>query len=165
MVTLPLGSFASILEVFDRTSSQPGAFWIDDAIDEQGSFMGCQPRSQLRVDGSGRVYLLDEGRVRRMRMHPLDAVAAFVREGADESSRSGVTFPHTVGFLAYDLAPFVEPAMRTRRDGAGATLAHLARYDAVLQVSSLPEEPDTRTASGDRGFGAAVKYERRAHDA
>src|SRR5215468_10796496 len=108
MIKLALGSFASAAAVFHRLASRRGAFWLDNAIEKQTSFMGCEPCAQLRITADRRVLLLDGDATRATAADPLEAIGRFVAAGAPVGSGPQAV-PHTYGFLAYDLAPAIEP--------------------------------------------------------
>ncbi|HYC22681.1 MAG TPA: aminodeoxychorismate synthase component I [Candidatus Bathyarchaeia archaeon] len=155
MATLDLGSFASKAAVFRRIASRKSAFWLDNSLDKQPSFMGFDACSQLRVAADGRVHLLDGGVESELRLGPLEAIEAFVGEGARRAGAALSWLPHTVGFLSYDLAPWIEHRMRVPCDGEDAApLVHLARYDAVTAI-----EP---RAAGDGGFNLTIHATSRA---
>ena len=98
--------------------------------------MGCRPVAQLIVRRDGSVLRRDREVVSEIAVDPIRAIVRFL-EGTPPGA-----LPWTVGFLAYDLAPYVETCMRLARDpGDGTPLAYLARYDALL-VGQCPAGPD-----------------------
>src|SRR5215831_16568241 len=143
MITLGLGSFPSRSDAFRRAACMRGAFWLDRAIGKQPSFMGYEPPSQLRVTADGRVELLDERGTTELRSQPLDAIEEFVAGGPALAAAGSPSVPHTIGFVSYGLAPFVEPRMRARTDGGPhCPLVHLARHDAVIAITASSEADD-----------------------
>jgi anthranilate/para-aminobenzoate synthase component I len=137
MTTIELDMTARASALFARIGRRRGALWLDDATSVEPPFMGLHPEAQLFVRPDGSVFTVERGGRRHVASDPLHAVAAFL----DETPDTGL--PWTVGYLGYDLAPFVEPAMRPRTGGDGALpLAYLARYDALLAGEPAGSDAD-----------------------
>jgi para-aminobenzoate synthetase component 1 len=127
MTTIELSMTARASVVFTALCRKRGALWLDDATFAEPPFMGCRPVAQLIVGRDGRVLRHDREIASESAGDPVHAIVRFLEE-----TPAGA-LPWTVGFLAYDLAPFVEPRMRLARGHDDATpLAYLARYDALL---------------------------------
>jgi para-aminobenzoate synthetase component I len=135
MTTVELDMTARASALFKRIGRRRGALWLDDATLVEPPFMGLHPEAQLLVRADGRTLRVDRTGHRLDDVDPIRAVAAFLEETPDTG------LPWTVGYLAYDLAPFVEPAMRPRTNPGGTRpLAYLARYEALLVGGrDLPE--------------------------
>ncbi len=128
------------LEVFLRLRQQGGVFWIDRASGERASFMGFSPAAQLIVDERGRAIRRDARGSTVLPGDPLETLATFVREvpGVGETET-----PRTVGYLSYELGPWMEGRFATRsRRGPGSPLAWLGRYDAVVRCEPLSPSID-----------------------
>ena len=136
MTTIELSMTARASVVFNAISRRRGAVWLDDATFAEPPFMGCRPVAQLIVRRDGSVRRHDCQTVSESAGDPIHAIVRFLEETPSGS------LPWTAGFLAYDLAPFIEPRMRLARGHDDATpLAYLARYDALLvgQLSAPPQ--------------------------
>lgn len=156
MTTIELDRTVRASTLFRRLGGRRGALWLDDATLVEPPFMGLDPEAQLIVCADGRVLRDDHGERRSVASDPLRAVAAFLDETPDTGH------PWTVGYLAYDLAPFVEPAMRPRTNAAGALpIAYLARYDALLvgarHSSEVGDDPPLRWTAHARDDAAAAR--------
>ena len=125
-------------DLFRRLGLRRGTFWIDGS---KASFMGFAPRVQLIIDADGASRRIENGRVTPGRQNPMDALLEFVREAG--SIAPGSAIPRTIGFLSYELGPFLEGriAARSSRDPA-LPLAWFGTYDAV--ASCIPVSPDNR---------------------
>ena len=125
MRVVPLALRRDPSDVLAGLADEPGAFLLEVPDPARPmTLLGCAPRARLRVLADGRVERdghLEVG-------DPLAALARFVAEGPS------LPFPYggAVGYLAYELGRFTEPA----RDGPvpvpDAPLAVLSRYDPVL---------------------------------
>src|SRR6266446_3268711 len=125
MRLVPLALRRDPLEVLASLAAEPGAFLLEvPDPTEPVTLLGCAPRAQLRVRADGSVER--DGRLERG--DPLAALERFVAEGPP------LPFPYgsAVGYLAYELGRFTEPARDGRPPAPGGPLAVLSRYDPVL---------------------------------
>ena len=156
--------------LFRQLSRRRSAFWLDDATSKRASFMGFESSAQLQILSDGTARRVDERGASTLRIDPLRAIEDFVASlDADDRRVARVDsggiathqseVPWIVGFLAYDLAPFLEPRMAIRQstpqDSAALPLAYLARYDAVVAFS--PSDSAVRAQIHARSADAAAK--------
>lgn len=126
MTTIELSMTSRVGAVFAVIARRRGALWLDDASFVEPTFMGCRPAAQLIVRGDGSVLRRDRGVARARASDPIGEIVRFLEE-----TPAGAV-PWTVGFVSYELAPFVEPRMRLAPGSGASPLAYLARYDALL---------------------------------
>jgi para-aminobenzoate synthetase component I len=126
MTTIELSMTSRASAVFVGIARKRGALWLDDASFVEPTFMGCRPVAQLIVRSDGAALRHERGVATPVGSDPIREIVRFLEE-----TPAGA-LPWTVGFLSYDLAPFVEPRMRLARASGDSPLAYLARYDALL---------------------------------
>ena len=136
MWSVELKNPAPAPEIFRRLRRRKGTFWLDGALGGRASFMAFAPVAQLWIDPEGHAHRSDSQGTRRERGDPIEALARFVEETPPFDGPPAA--PRTVGYLSYELGPFLEPhlAARTGRD-LGLPIAWLARYDAVVVCEPL----------------------------
>lgn len=124
--------------------AHPYAFLLDRGRGKS-SFAGSDPVAQLVVEHDGRVREFRGGHWVVRDVDPVDAISRFVEvsEAAPAPETSGGAhvgsdapwLPRTVGYLAYELGRFTEPASaRTTqdvRDVLRTPLAVLSTYDSI----------------------------------
>ena len=131
------GSAAAVApwSFFERHRHEPWPFFLD----RTGSvtYAGSRPCTQLVVDADGAVRRWENGRWRRLDVHPIDAISDFVDANAAPPRvpvphvLAGEALPRTVGYLAYELGAFIEDVPVAGCDPAGLPLAVLSTYDRV----------------------------------
>ena len=148
MVKPPIG--AAISSLLRAHVGRRFAFLLDAGDSERCSFAGSDPTAQLvvRRDGSS---LRWRGRAwERIEADPIEAVGAFVEETAADArviegrfDTSTRVHARTVGYLAYELAPWIEDVTAVASDAVGAPLAVLSVYSRVNAFD--PESGETAT--------------------
>jgi hypothetical protein len=146
MTTIELSMTARATAVFAAIGRQRGALWIDDATFVEPPFMGCHPVAQLIVRRDGSVLRRDREVVSEIAVDPIRAIVRFL-EGTPPGA-----LPWTVGFLAYDRAPYVETCMRLARDpGDGASPRTSLATTLSSSGNARPvrtDRPTTRCSGG-----------------
>ncbi|HZP40655.1 MAG TPA: anthranilate synthase component I family protein [Candidatus Binatia bacterium] len=119
MPLVPLALRRDPAEVLASLAGEPGAFLLD--VPEPArpvTLVGCAPRAVLRIEAD-------------TREDPFAAIARFVAETPVDPALPFPLAGGVVGWLAYELGAFSEPAAGVARPGA-APLAVLARPDPLL---------------------------------
>jgi anthranilate synthase component 1 len=136
-------------------AGRPFAFVLDRSERGQPSFAGSDPSSVLVVDGDGSSTLWDHRGAHRLTGSPIANIATFIDEAravassAPRGLRATDTWPRTVGYLGYELAPWLEPRLpRAGDDPLGLPLAVLATFDrvSVLDAGETAEVVFANTA-------------------
>ncbi len=125
--------------MFAPHRGKPYAFFIESG-GRSPAFVGSRPSSQLRIDRQGHASLWEQGGWRSVVGDPIAAVADFVECsaaapvsicGPAEQDLPQQRIPRTVGYLSYDLAPYIERLPLPGPDPVGAPLALLSTYDRL----------------------------------
>lgn len=123
--------------------ARPYAFVLDRG-GGHSSFAGSAPIAQLVVEHDGRVRRFIDGRWKVLESDPVDAISRFVEASQAPAAKAGPgevqaidarNLPRTVGYLAYELGMFSEPACARAlgrvRDMLRTPLAVLSTYGSV----------------------------------
>ncbi|MFT5041581.1 MAG: anthranilate/para-aminobenzoate synthase component I [Hyphomicrobiaceae bacterium] len=137
-VPMALPAAAPLAELFAPVPGSVFPFILDACDGSRPSFAGSSPTTVLIVDASGNSVLYDHRGSHVVSTQPHTAIADFI-EGSHSTPRyqppwlsEQTILPRTVGYLGYELAPFIEKRVsRAATDPLSMPLAVLATYPRV----------------------------------
>ena len=154
---------AAILSLLDRRAERRFPFLLDAGESTRWSFAGCDPIEQLVVRRDGPPTIWRGRSWERVDEDPIVAIGRFVEASEAEAHvvSGSIDLParvaaRTVGYLAYELAPWIEDVPTAATDPVGAPLAVLSVYSQVAahdptsgKSATLAFEPSRRERKSD----------------
>jgi para-aminobenzoate synthetase component 1 len=93
--------------------------------------LAARPVAVISSCGDG-VRILTAGGTRVRRTNPIDALARFLPDEAPEGDAAPFPVPVAIGWIGYDLAPFIERLPEGPKPDRAYPVMHFAIYDRVL---------------------------------